>query len=997
MSDSMSWESRFRTREIAACEWEGIRGVFEDLYIEQGQTLKMIRQHLAEEYGFYANETQYKKKIRKWDIQKNLSRDKMVAIVRLLDHRTAQGLCTKFSFNGKPLSHERIDRSRKRFNMLGPDAPIEGEIDYEIEGVEYWDPKADPLASQPDAGFPAQPELQASGQPAPVDMQKTQSPQLPEMRVPAHDGVVYVAQTEIPTTRNPEQNGNDGAAYQLPNDDECYAKPSSKPTLVNVGGLKQASKRRRSDSDADDTVDNRKSRRTSRHGDNGDPSDALAQPANLIDKDDGEENGSSSMPTPTPIPMERRRSLSSTSGEAGSPGLGFQVPSIRSAGSPSPEPLPSGPILGGGLPPLPPPERRDSNISLPSFSELEAYSPPQSLPLQAGLSSGTLPPPLVQWGTSPPSPAVVWGPGQPTQRKSSILALALGESPAPILNDIYWPEPPSAGDFSGGDTVQGPGPAEVLSEPITRNPEDGPLSCTSRESYEGAPRNEYIPGATNAGGSSLRSSSPPSLMSLTSVLSSPASSHHSPSLSQPLRHNSPSPEPPATPFQATISQEITEWVAAAIRYSTKSWWNDLRDLEVQEVQNLINRLGRKHLDTLDAVSALATLYTTTGKDTRAMGLHKYVYDQLHKFFGSTHPLTVRAQHNLAGVYLAKGDYPAALAMAKESVEHSKIVHGADHAETLSSLVQLGHVLSRLGELDKAMQIANSVLEAQQRKPEGVANRHTTISANKLLGTLLEKKGCYQPAKAILEEVLALQEELFGKDHPETLSVMDCLGTTYLSLGEPAKSEEILRRTVDLSTEKLGGKHPDTLSSKHNLVNALLKSRDFAAAKDLAGTVYAETRQVLGDEHVDTAFSMVNQASALMGIGDVAGAVNILRATVAKLAVILPAGNSHVLLVKEKLAQGLVDSFRFPEAERVMREVLVERRCALGDAHPETIRVEEWLGMCRARMGGAEAVAGSGESAATATAGEWTGKGGVSRGGCRNGGIRARPSWWCGGG
>jgi len=58
----------------------------------------------------------------------------MVAIVRLLDHRTASGLRTSFSFNGKPLSHERIDRSRKRFNLPGPDVPIEGEVYHEIGG-----------------------------------------------------------------------------------------------------------------------------------------------------------------------------------------------------------------------------------------------------------------------------------------------------------------------------------------------------------------------------------------------------------------------------------------------------------------------------------------------------------------------------------------------------------------------------------------------------------------------------------------------------------------------------------------------------------------------------------------------------------------------------------------------------------------------------------------------------------------------------------------------
>ncbi|PUU80632.1 hypothetical protein B9Z19DRAFT_1044353 [Tuber borchii] len=990
MSDSVSWESNFRTREIAAHEWEDIRDVFEDLYIEQGQTLKMIRQHLAEDYGFYANETQYKKKIRKWDIQKNLSRDKMVAIVRLLDHRTVKGLRTMFSFNGKPLSHERIDRSRKRFNLPGPDVPIEGEIHYEIEGVEYWDPEADKSASQLDPGCPAQLELQESEQAALVEKQETQSSPLQEVRVPVHDGVVYVAGTRIPTTRNPEQNGNDGAAYQPPNVDECRAKPSSSFTPANIEKLNQASKRRCNDSDAGDAADGRKSRRTSRHGDNEAPADALTQLANVIEKSNREERESSDTPAPVPVLIKRRGSLSSMSGgEVGSPGLRFQVLSIRNTGSPSPEPQPSGPILGGGSPPLPPPERRSSNISLPSFSEFEVYSLSSLLPPQARSASGTSPPPP-RWSTSPPSPVVAWGPGQPpppTQRKGSTLALALGKNPA-TSNDIDWSDSLNVGNFSGGDKIQVPGPVELLSEPITRDPGGEPLYYTSQEGYVGAPRNEYIPGVTSAGGSGLESPSPPSLMSLVSVLSSlPASPHHSPSLSQLPHYDNQSPEPPATPPQVPTSQEITKWVTAAIRYSTKSWWNDLQDLEVQEVKNLTNRLGRKHPDTLDALGTLATLYTTAGKDTEAKELHKYVYDQLREFFGPTHPRTVTAQHNLAGVYLAKGDYPAALAMAKEAAEHSKTVYGADHAETLSCLVQLGHVLSRLGELEEAMRIANSVAEAQGRKPECVANQHTTLSANRLLGILLEKKGCHQRAKAILEEVLARQEELFGKDHPEALSVMDCLGTVYLSLGEPRKSEEILRRTVHLSTEKLGGKHPDTLSSKHNLVNALLRNCHFAAAKDLAGKVYAETRQVFGDEHVDTAISMVNQANALVGLGDASGGINILRATLDKLAVILPAGNSKVLFVKEKLAQELMNSFRISEAERVMREVLVEKRCALGYAHPDTVRVEEWLRMCRAGMRGAEMKGQGGESAATTIGGQWMRQEGFSEGAVTGGSVR----------
>jgi len=807
-----------------------------------------------------------------------------------------------------------------------------------------------------------------------MEKRETQSSPLQELRVPVHDGVAYVAQTKIPTTRNPEQNGNDGAAYEPPNDDDLYALPSSRFASANIEKLNQASKRRCNDSDAGYEADNRKSRRTSRHCETEALPDALTQLANIIENGNREERESSDTSAPVPVLTERRGSLSSMSGELASPGLGFQVLRIGNAGSSSPELLPSGPTLGGRSPPLPPPERRGSNISLPSFSELEAYSlsplPPQPRP-----ASDASPPLLVRRGAGPPPSAVAWGPGQPlppAQRKGSTLALTLGENPAPIPNDINWSEPLDVDDVSGGDTVRVHGPAELPSGPITRNPGDEPLYYTGQGSYAGKPRSGYIPGVTSAGGYSPESPSPPSLMSLASVLSSlPPSPHHSSSLSHPPQHDNPPPEPPATPPQVPTSQEITKLVSAAIRYSTKSWWNDLQDLEVQEVRNLTARFGRKHPDTLDALGALATLYTTAGKDTEAKELHEYVYDQLRKFFGPTHPRTVTAQHNLADVCLAKGDYPVALAMAKGAAEHSKTVYGADHAETLSSLVLLGHVLSRLGGLDEAMRIANRVVETQRRKPEAVANRHTTLSAKRLLGTLLEKKGRYQQARAILEEVLARQEELFGKGHPETLSVMDSLGTVYLSLGEPRESEEILRRTVHLSTEKLGGKHPDTLSSKHNLVCALLKNGQFAAAKDLAGEVYAETRQVLGDEHLDTALSMANQASALAGLGDVSSAIGILRTTLDKLALILPAGSSQVLFIKEKLARELMNSFRFFEAERVMRQVLVERGCALGYAHPETVRVEEWLHMCRARMREAEVKRQGRESTATAAGGLWT--------------------------
>ena len=51
---SEPWERRFKTREIAANEWEEKREHIERLYIHEDRKLKDVRRTLAEGCGFYA-------------------------------------------------------------------------------------------------------------------------------------------------------------------------------------------------------------------------------------------------------------------------------------------------------------------------------------------------------------------------------------------------------------------------------------------------------------------------------------------------------------------------------------------------------------------------------------------------------------------------------------------------------------------------------------------------------------------------------------------------------------------------------------------------------------------------------------------------------------------------------------------------------------------------------------------------------------------------------
>ncbi|KAK3935635.1 acyl transferase/acyl hydrolase/lysophospholipase [Diplogelasinospora grovesii] len=132
---------------------------------------------------------------------------------------------------------------------------------------------------------------------------------------------------------------------------------------------------------------------------------------------------------------------------------------------------------------------------------------------------------------------------------------------------------------------------------------------------------------------------------------------------------------------------------------------------------------------------------------------------------------------------------------------------------------------------------------------------------------------YNLAKALYRQTLALQTEVLGAKHPNTLRTMNnlanalyrqtlALQTEVLGAKHPStlhrgnykEAEQLYRQTLALQTEVLGAKHPDTLNTMNNLANALYRQ-----------TLALQT-EVLGAKHPDTLRTMRGVATAVPNHG-----------------------------------------------------------------------------------------------------------------------------------
>ncbi|KAK6535507.1 hypothetical protein TWF694_001962 [Orbilia ellipsospora] len=118
---------RQTARAISTIEWGTHKDDFIKLYVEKDMPLHKCMEAMERDYGFIANRRQYLRKIRDWNIDKNIKGGEMrVALRKVLERWVKEGKDTRVEIRGVEVTKDQIKRFLRREASKSSHTTIEG-------------------------------------------------------------------------------------------------------------------------------------------------------------------------------------------------------------------------------------------------------------------------------------------------------------------------------------------------------------------------------------------------------------------------------------------------------------------------------------------------------------------------------------------------------------------------------------------------------------------------------------------------------------------------------------------------------------------------------------------------------------------------------------------------------------------------------------------------------------------------------------------------------
>lgn len=105
-----------KARQPSRLDWFSNRHLIERLYASH--TLEYVREEMKQHHGFHASVKMYKDRIKEWNIDTNVKKPEMLAIIRSIGGRKATGKSSVVRVRGHKVPLTKIERSRKRLGEV---------------------------------------------------------------------------------------------------------------------------------------------------------------------------------------------------------------------------------------------------------------------------------------------------------------------------------------------------------------------------------------------------------------------------------------------------------------------------------------------------------------------------------------------------------------------------------------------------------------------------------------------------------------------------------------------------------------------------------------------------------------------------------------------------------------------------------------------------------------------------------------------------------------
>ena len=334
------------------------------------------------------------------------------------------------------------------------------------------------------------------------------------------------------------------------------------------------------------------------------------------------------------------------------------------------------------------------------------------------------------------------------------------------------------------------------------------------------------------------------------------------------------------------------------------------------------------------MQVMGDVYRELGLFSRAQLLFSRSAEIRRRVLGAENAETLRSMDDLGWVLNQEGHAAEAEKLQRQTSDIRRRVFGMENPDTLKSISHFAWTLDREGNYAESERLDREVLDHGQHVFKA-DDRETLATMNNLAATL-GHEGHYAEAEKLKRETLDIRRRVLGPEHRETLTAMNNLAFTLQQESHYAEAEKLQRQTLEIQRRVLGPEHPDTLRSMNNLANSLTKENQLPEALQLEREALSTKQRILGPEHQDTLWAMHSLAQTLQQDGQYSEAEKLERRTFEIKRRVLGPERPNTLATMSSLALILNKEGRYAEAEKLQRQTAEIQRRVLGPEHPDTL-------------------------------------------------------------
>jgi serine/threonine-protein kinase len=215
---------------------------------------------------------------------------------------------------------------------------------------------------------------------------------------------------------------------------------------------------------------------------------------------------------------------------------------------------------------------------------------------------------------------------------------------------------------------------------------------------------------------------------------------------------------------------------------------------------------------------------------------------------------------LGGIYEKLGKFDQADALLGAALEQRKSTPGTPAADIAESEVALGLLRSNEAKLEEAERLVRQGLEKSQRlRPP---NRTALFKATLALGKVLEARGEYTPAIAILERTAKLEPQ-HGPPTPELAALLGELANNHFYAGHYDASDTLNRKVLAMDRQRYGERHPRVAQDLVNLGATQFERGHYPDAEKFYRQALDIAQSFYGKDHYETASCLTFVARTLI--------------------------------------------------------------------------------------------------------------------------------------